>query len=101
MKAGDQPPRGSAMTKKRKTLRGTVAKVIKPPIPSLPEKAEIDILEADDLYREIRVDNEFTDGNGEKAGLKPGAEVNVILEADSEATVKKPPTPDKPSTGKT
>jgi hypothetical protein len=59
------------MTRKRKKMRGTVAKVIKSPHPSQPEKAEIDIHDADDLYREIRVDNELTDDAGEKASLKP------------------------------
>ena len=78
------------MTRKRKKLRGTVSKVIKSPHPSQPEKAEIDIHEGEDLYREIRVDNELTDDAGEKASLKPGAEVDVIVEADSDATVKKP-----------
>jgi hypothetical protein len=31
-----------------------------------------------------------SDENGEKAQLKPGAEVDVIVEADSSATIKKP-----------
>ena len=39
---------------KRKKLRGSVKKLIKSPIPSEPEKAEIVISEADDLYKEIR-----------------------------------------------
>ena len=78
------------MTRKRKKLRGSVAKVIKSPHPNQPEKAEIDIHDAEDLYREIRVDNELTDDAGEKASLKPGAEVDVIVEADSDATLKKP-----------
>ena len=85
------------MKKKRKKLRGIVAKVIKPPLPSLPEKAEIDIHEADHLYREIRVDNELVDEDGEIAALKPGAKVEIILEADADATVKKPPKSDKSS----
>jgi hypothetical protein len=88
------------MTRKRKKLRGTVAKVIKSPHPSQPEKAEIEIQEADDLYREIRVDNELIDDAGEKVSLKPGAEVDVIVEADSDATLKKPPTSEKSGTGK-
>lgn len=88
------------MTRKRKKLRGTVAKVIKSLHPSQPEKAEIEIQEADDLYREIRVDNELTDDEGEKVSLKPGAEVDVIVEADSDATVKKPSTSEKSGTGK-
>jgi hypothetical protein len=53
---------------------------------TVPEKAEIAIHEADDLYREIRVENVVTDENGEKAKLKPGSEVDVIVEADSDAT---------------
>ena len=78
------------MTKKRMKLRGTVQKVIKPSVPSQPEKAQIDIQEADDLYREIRIENEVTDEKGRKARLKEGAEVDVIVEADSSATLKKP-----------
>ena len=88
------------MTKKRKKLRGTVAKIVKPVHPNQPEKAEIKIHEAEDLYREIRVDNELVDEEGEKAALKPGAEVDVILEANSDATMKKPSTSEKSGTGK-
>ena len=78
------------MSRKRKKLRGTVQKVIKPVIPSEPEKAQIDIAGGDDLYREIRIENVVTDENGEKARLKPGADVDIIVEADSSATLKKP-----------
>jgi hypothetical protein len=78
------------MSKKRKRMQGTVQKVIKPALPSEPEKAQIDIHDAEDLYREIRIENVVTDENGEKAGLKPGAKVDVIVEADSSATIKKP-----------
>jgi hypothetical protein len=74
------------MTKKRQRLRGTVDKIIKPVIPNAPEKAQISIPEAEDLYREIRVENVVTGENGEKSRLKPGAEVDVVLEADSSAT---------------
>jgi hypothetical protein len=78
------------MSKKRRKLKGTVQKIIKPAIPNQPEKAQINIHGADDLYREIRVDNVVSDENGEEARLKPGAEVDVIVEADSSATIKKP-----------
>jgi hypothetical protein len=81
------------MGKKRKKMRATVEKIIKPVNPREPEKAEITILEADHLYREVRVENVVTDESGEKAGLKPGAEVDVIVEADSSATMKKPEKP--------
>lgn len=76
--------------KKRKKLRGTVRKVLKPVAPSEPEKAEISVEEADELYREIRVENVFTDENGEKVSLKPGAEVDIVVEAGTDATTKKP-----------
>jgi hypothetical protein len=78
------------MGKKRKKLRGTVQKIIKPVSPSEPEKAQIDIHGADDLYREIRIENEVIDEKGKKASLKEGAEVDVTVEADSSATLKKP-----------
>lgn len=78
------------MGKKRKQLRGTVRKVIKPINPSEPEKVQIEIDNAEDLYREIRIENEMVDEKGEKARLKAGAEVDITLEADSSATMKKP-----------
>ena len=78
------------MSKKRKKMQGTVEKVIKPAIPNQPEKAEITIDEGEDLYREIRVENVVSDGEGEEASLKPGSKVDVIIEADSSATIKKP-----------
>jgi predicted DNA-binding antitoxin AbrB/MazE fold protein len=76
--------------KKRKKLHGRVVKVLKPMVPSEPEKAEISVHEADDLYREIRVENVLIDENGEKVSLKAGAEVDVVIEADTDATTKKP-----------
>jgi hypothetical protein len=76
--------------KKRQKLRGTVEKVIGSVIPSQPEKAQIVVEGADDLYREIRIENAVTDDNGVKGRLRVGAEVDVIVEADSNATMKKP-----------
>lgn len=78
------------MSRKRKTLRGTVQKIIAPPTPSQPEKVQIGIEGADDLYREIRIENVVTNEKGEKAKLKEGAEVDVTVEADSSATLKNP-----------
>ncbi len=78
------------MGKKRKKLKGRVDKVIKPVVPSEPEKAQISVREGDELYREIRIENVVSDEHGEKTQLKPGAEVDVIVEADSSATIKKP-----------
>lgn len=72
--------------KKRKRLHGIVQKIIGPRFPSEPEKAQIGITEADELYREVRIENVLTDENGKKAKLKTGAEVEVVVEADSNAT---------------
>ena len=63
-------------------------KVLKAINPRDTEKAEISVDEADDLYREIRIENVLTDEAGEKVHLKPGAEIDVILEADTDATTK-------------
>lgn len=73
-------------TKKRKKLRGRVQKVVRPIVPREPEKAQINVEEADELYREIRIENVLTDENGGKVSLKPGAEVDVVVEADTYAT---------------
>jgi hypothetical protein len=63
--------------------------VLKPILPKEHEKAEITIEEADDLYREIRVENVLTDENGDKAPLKPGDELDIVLEAETDPTNKK------------
>jgi len=71
------------------TLPGTVQKIIKPLHPKAPEKAEITVENAEELYREIRVDNTLLNENGEEVSLKPGAPVEVTIEANEKDTVKK------------
>jgi hypothetical protein len=71
------------------TLPGTVQKIIKPIDPDAEDTAEISIEKAEDLYREIRVENTLKDANGEKVGLKEGAPVDVTIEADKKDTTKK------------
>ena len=71
------------------TFPGTVERIIKPFTPRDPEKAQIAIHGADDLYREIRIENTLTDENGHQVCLKPGAEVAVVVEAPPEATMTK------------
>jgi hypothetical protein len=71
------------------TLPGTVEKIIKPIVPSEPEKAQIAVEGADHLYKEIRIENTLTDEHGEKVQLKPGAEVKVTVEAEPDATMPK------------
>ncbi len=71
------------------TLPGTVEKIIKPVHPSEPEKAQIAIEGAEDLYKEIRIDNTLQDEKGEDVSLKQGAQVEVTVEAEPEATTPK------------
>lgn len=71
-------------------MRGTVQEVLKPILSDEPEKAQISVHEAEELYREIRIENVLTDENGEKVRLKPGADVDVVVEADTDATTKMP-----------
>jgi hypothetical protein len=75
------------MKKKPKTIKhGTVKKIIKPLHPSMPEKAEVEVHEADQLYKEIRIDNELEDEHGNKVKLKEDAPVDITVEADKTAT---------------
>lgn len=71
------------------TLSGTVEKIIPSPDPDVSEKAQIAVEGAEDLYREIRVDNTLKDATGEEVNLKLGSEVDVTIEADKEAVQKK------------
>ena len=71
------------------TLPGTVEKIIKPIDPHAAETAEISIEKAEDLYREIRVENTLKKENGEEVALKEGAPVDVTIEADKKDTTKK------------
>ena len=64
-------------------LPGRVEKVIRPhPESGEPEKAQISVEGAEHLYKEIRVPNRLIDDKGEKVKLKPGAEVDVTIEAE-------------------
>ena len=85
-------PKGENVDKEKPavTLPGVVEKIVKPITPSEPEKAQIVIQGADDLYREIRVENTLENAAGEKVRLKPGAEVDVTIEAPAESVEKKP-----------
>ena|SRR5579863_9347657 len=76
------------MTRKPKASRpGVVEKIIKPIHPSEPEKAQIGVEGADHLYKEIRIENTLEDENGHKVKLKEHAQVDVVIEADAEATI--------------
>ena len=70
-------------------MPGTVEKIIKSSFASEPEKAQIVVEGADHLYREIRIDNTLTNENGDEVSLKPGAQVEVTVEADAKDTTPK------------
>ena len=77
------------MSKKPKVKKtGKVQKIIQYH-PQEPEKAEIAVDGAEELYSEIRIDNELQDEQGQKVKLKKGAHVDVILEADDKDTTPK------------
>lgn len=65
------------------TFPGRVEKVIRPhPQSGEPEKAQISVEGADHLYKEIRVPNRLIDDDGHKVKLKPGADVDITIEAE-------------------
>ena len=86
--------------KNRKTKRpGKVQKIIKPLMPEQSEKAEIVVEGADHLYREIRIENRLEDEQGNEVKLKEGADVDVVVEADADATVPTHPPRQRPKRG--
>ncbi len=76
-------------------LPATVEKIIPPAWPGDAEKAQISVHGAEDLYKEIRVENELQGPDGAAVALKKGAHVEVKIEAEPHATEKKEDTPGK------
>jgi anti-sigma B factor antagonist len=79
----------AATEKPSVTLPGIVEEIIESPHPGIPEKAEISIQGADELYQEIRIENTLTDEHGDEVRLKEGALVEVTVEAAAGATTSK------------
>jgi hypothetical protein len=71
------------------TMNGTVEKIIKPRVPSEPEKAQIIVEGADHLYKELRIENTLTDARGNEVQLKVGAKLELTVEADAKDVIKK------------
>ena len=82
------------------TLLGKVEKIIPGVIPAMPDKAQIAVEGAEDLYKEIRVENTLQDENGKPVKLKPGAEVEVTIEAEKHATEPKNSSDSEPPSDK-
>ena len=75
--------------KPSKTLPGKVERIIAPIVPGEPEKAEIAVDGADNLYGELRIENTMTNSEGDTVSLKPGADVEVTIQANPKDTVIK------------
>ncbi|HWZ98058.1 MAG TPA: hypothetical protein VN025_09875 [Candidatus Dormibacteraeota bacterium] len=73
------------------TLPGKVEKIIPSIVPSDPDKVQITVEGAEDLYKEIRVDNVLIDEKGAEVELKKGADVEITIAADPEAVTDKNP----------
>ena len=65
----------------RTTLSGTVNKIIASLRRTQSGKAQIDVAGADGRYRDLRIENTLTDGNGNEVSLKKGAHVEVTVTA--------------------
>lgn len=83
----DRKKRASA--KPAVTLPGTVERIIPSLDPAEPDKAQIAVEDAEPLYRELRIENTLKDASGDDVSLKPGAEVDVTIEADPKDTIPK------------
>jgi hypothetical protein len=66
-----------------KTVPAVVTKIVKPAFEGQPAKVEISITQADDLFREIRIENNFTDVDGGPVALTNGACLDVTFEAET------------------
>jgi hypothetical protein len=65
------------------TMPGIVDKIISPPRPSQPERAQIAVDGAGRGYRDLRIENTLTDEHGDDVKLKKGAHVEVTVTAQS------------------
>jgi hypothetical protein len=75
-------------------MPGKVAKII-PAQYGEPEKAQIKVDVAEDLYSDVRIENKLTDDNDNGVSLKPGAELEVTVSADKHAVKKKESQPNR------
>lgn len=81
---------GNMSEKHNVKLPATVEKIIKPPDPRMPEKAQINIERgAEPLYQEIRIENALKDSHGREVKLKEGARVEVTVEANDSGVIRK------------
>ncbi len=54
-----------------------------------PDKVEIALSTEDDLFREVRIENTFTDADGGQISLPDGTEMVVTFEAEAKTATKR------------
>jgi hypothetical protein len=64
------------------SMSGIVDKIIRPPRPSKPEKAQIAVDHADLGYPDLRIENTLIDAHGDDVKLKKGAHVEITVTAE-------------------
>lgn len=69
-----------------KTVTAVVTRVVNPAFEGQPAKVEISISQADELFREIRIENNFTDVDGGPVALTNGARLDVTFESETRNT---------------
>lgn len=74
------------MKKLRTRKQGRVRQIIKAPHAGVPEKMQIEVDDADDLYRDLRIENALEDENGNKRKLKAETPVEVVIETTQKQT---------------
>ena len=70
------------------TMPGIVHKVIPSPRPNQSERAQIAVDGADYRYRDLRIENTFTDEHGDDVSLKKGDHVEVTVTAELETVAR-------------
>jgi uncharacterized protein YfaS (alpha-2-macroglobulin family) len=88
-KTGTNGVSNQQRTRPWKKLSGIVRKLIKDGYRHRADIVEVDIHEAEDLFREVRIENTFTDLDGQKVSLKQGAHLDITFETEPEHTIRR------------
>jgi len=72
-----------------RTVPAVAKQIIKPKFSNQPEKVEISLSQADELFREIRIENSFSSETGQALGLVAGEALDVTFEANVKDMVKR------------
>jgi hypothetical protein len=67
---------------------GIVQRIFKNVEPDRGDTIEIAFADAEELFREIRIENRFTDAAGQTVALKQGSHVDITFEADQKDTIE-------------